>query len=47
MILVNKFVLSSYGFNAAISLMLYQVIQCNWCSLYEIEILDFLEEWRP
>jgi GDP-mannose transporter len=43
MILVNKFVLSSYGFNAAISLMLYQVIQCNWCSLYEIEILDFLE----
>jgi hypothetical protein len=41
MILVNKFVLSSYGFNAGISLMLYQVIQCNWCSLYEIEILDF------
>lgn len=28
MILVNKFVLSSYGFNAGISLMLYQVI--NW-----------------
>lgn len=26
MILVNKFVLSSYGFNAGISLMLYQVV---------------------
>lgn len=42
MILVNKFVLSSYDFNAGIFLMLYQVIQCNWCSLYEIEILDFI-----
>lgn len=28
MILVNKFVLSSYDFNAGIFLMLYQVFQC-------------------
>lgn len=32
MILVNKLVLSSYDFNAGISLMLYQVILI-WCTL--------------
>lgn len=31
MILVNKFVLSSYDFNAGISLMLYQVFDLSWC----------------
>lgn len=30
MILVNKFVLSSYDFNAGISLMVYQVISHYW-----------------
>jgi GDP-mannose transporter len=41
MILINKFVLSSYDFNAGISLMLYQVVQCNCCPLYEINNCDF------
>lgn len=41
MILINKFVLSSYDFNAGISLMLYQVVQCNWSPLYEIKNCAF------
>jgi GDP-mannose transporter len=35
MILVNKYVLSSYDFNAGISLMLYQVIFCS-CVLFNL-----------
>ncbi|CAA0813192.1 GDP-mannose transporter GONST1 [Striga hermonthica] len=38
MILVNKYVLSSYGFNAAISLMLYQ----NFVSVVVVSILSLL-----
>jgi GDP-mannose transporter len=38
MILVNKFVLSSYGFNAGISLMLYQ----NLISVIIVSTLSFL-----
>lgn len=38
MILINKFVLSSYGFNAGISLMLYQ----NLISVIIVSILSFL-----
>ncbi|PIN26139.1 Nucleotide-sugar transporter VRG4/SQV-7 [Handroanthus impetiginosus] len=38
MILVNKFVLSSYNFNAGISLMLYQ----NFVSVVIVSILNFL-----
>lgn len=39
MILVNKFVLSSYNFNAGIFLMLYQVIFCNWYCLQKDSML--------
>ncbi|GFP97616.1 gdp-mannose transporter gonst1 [Phtheirospermum japonicum] len=38
MILVNKYVLSSYDFNAGISLMLYQ----NFVSVVIVSILSFL-----
>lgn len=42
MILVNKFVLSSYNFNAGIFLMLYQVIFLLLILLTKICILDSL-----
>lgn len=47
MILVNKFVLSSYGFNAGISLMLYQVFPAvffvflfNLSQLHFVKVLE-------
>jgi GDP-mannose transporter len=41
MILVNKFVLSGYGFSAGISLMVYQVYYCCWLYTFHAIVFSF------